>query len=220
MGPFTNGVPVNRIIKESMTDLREYMTSGIIEKYVLGLALPEEISEIEALSNQHPEIEAAITEFCLLVEKNAFANSIEPPEIIKPELLATIDFMERLEHGEPMTFPPLLSEASRIDDYAEWLNRPGMTRSANAPNIELKIIGYTPTCSTAIVWVKDKTPEEVHTKEFESFFIVEGTCIIHIGSNKHALVPGDYLTIPLFEKHHVEVTSSQPCKVILQRLAA
>ena len=203
-----------------MTDLREYIASGMIEKYVLGLALPEEIIEIEALSTQHPEIQRAITEFCTLLEKNALANAINPPEIIRPELLATIDYMERLQNGEPMTFPPVLSESSKIDDYNEWLNRSDLSLSQDSADIYLKIIGHTPTCSTAIVWVKSKTPEEVHTNEQESFFIIEGTCIVHIGTNSYEMVPGDYLQIPMFEKHHIVVTSSVACKVILQRLAA
>ncbi len=203
-----------------MTDLGEYIASGMIEKYVLGLALPDEIVEIEALSTQHPAIRTAITEFCILLERNAIANSITPPEIIKPELLATIDYIERLQNGEPMTFPPVLSETSKIDDFNEWLNRPDMSPSQDSADIYLKIIGHTATCSTAIVWVKGKTPEEVHTKELESFFVIEGTCIIHIGTKSYEMVPGNYLQIPMFEKHHVVVTSSVACKVILQRLAA
>ena len=204
----------------SMRDLKEYIASGIVERYVFEMALPEEISEIEALAKQHPEIQAAITDFCLLVEENALANAINPPEVIKPELMAIIDYMERLTNGEPVTFPPILSEQSIITDFSAWLNRPDMKPSPNSSNIELKIIGHIPTCSTAIVWVKEKTPEEVHTAEYESFFIIEGTCTIHVALNTYDLVPGDYLKIPLFEKHHVVVTSTMPCKVILQRLAA
>ena len=211
---------MNRTIEVSMRDSKEYIASGIVERYVFEMALPEEISEIEALAKQHPEIQAAITDFCLSVENNAVADAITPPEVIKPELMAIIDYMERLSKGEPMTFPPLLSEQSKIADFSEWLNRPDMKPSSNSSNIDLKIIGHLPTCSTAIVWVKEKTPEEVHTAEHESFFIIEGTCTIHVGSNIYDLVPGDYLKIPLFEKHHVVVTSTMPCKVILQRLAA
>ena len=203
-----------------MKDLKEYIASGIVERYVFEMALPEEISEIEALAKQHAEIQAAITNFCLLVEHNALANAINPPEVIKPELMATIDYMERLSNGEPMTFPPILSEKSKIDDFSEWLNRPDMKPSPNSANIELKIIGHIPTCTTAIVWVKERTPEEVHTTEYESFFIIEGTCTIHFASNTYNLGPGDYLKIPLFQKHHIVVTSTMPCKVILQRLAA
>ena len=63
-------------------------------------------------------------------------------------------------------------------------------------------------------------PEEIHTNEFERFLIVEGSCDIQIGETVHQLQAGDFLSIPLFENHFVTVTSSIPCKVILQRVAA
>ncbi len=95
-----------------------------------------------------------------------------------------------------------------------------MNFTEDSADIQLKIIGHTPACSTAIVWVKGKTPEEVHTNEQESFFIIEGNCIINIGTKSYEMMPGDFLSIPMFENHHVVVTSTMPCKVILQRLAA
>ncbi|MCY7420162.1 MAG: cupin domain-containing protein [Chitinophagaceae bacterium] len=203
-----------------MRNLKKYIESGIVENYVLGITLPEETLEIEEMSIKHQEVRAAISKFCLLFEENVFANAIAPPSIIKPELMATIDYMERLENGEALTFPPLLNENSQIDDFSDWLNRADMKPLAGFNDIEVKLIGYTPTCTTAIVWVKQIAPEEVHKHEFERFLIVEGTCTIHISSKTYDLVPGNYLQIPLFETHHVVVTSTMPCKVILQRVAA
>ena len=115
-----------------MTDLREYITSGLIEKYVLGLALPEEITEIEAMAIEHPEIELAISDFCTMLEKNAMANAITPPEIIKPELMATIDYMERLKKSQVFSKIDLNShektlqnatQALRFNIVAKWLPR-------------------------------------------------------------------------------------------------
>ena len=63
-------------------------------------------------------------------------------------------------------------------------------------------------------------PQEVHDNEYKKFLIVEGTCDIVIGENAHSLVPGDVLEIPLHTTHFGRVTSSMPCKVILQRIAA
>ena len=203
-----------------MRNLKKYIDSGIVERYVLGITLPDETVEIEAMSIEHKEVAVAISEFGLLVEENALHNAIAPPSIIKPELMATIDYMERLQNGEVMTFPPLLNEHSQIKDFSEWLDRDDMRPSADFNEIEVKLIGYTPTCSTAIAWVRQLTPEEVHKQEFERFLIVEGTCTIHVASKTYDLIPGNYLQIPLFEKHHVVVTSSMPCKVILQRVAA
>jgi mannose-6-phosphate isomerase-like protein (cupin superfamily) len=95
-----------------------------------------------------------------------------------------------------------------------------MVLPAENEGVFARIIGYTPEVITAIVWLKDYAPAEVHHNEYERFLIVEGSCDIFIGDEMHQLSPGDYLQIPLFADHRVVITSSIPCKVILQRVAA
>jgi mannose-6-phosphate isomerase-like protein (cupin superfamily) len=135
-------------------------------------------------------------------------------------VLATIDFTERLKNGEQQSFPPVLTEQSKIDDYNEWLKREDMFLPDDADSIYVKLIGYTPDVTSAMVWIKHYTPSEVHNNEFEKFLIVEGTCDITVDEKIYSLVAGDYLSIPLYVSHHVKVTSKTPCKVILQRVAA
>ena len=65
---------------------REYIESGIIETYVLGMASPEEAAELEALCLEFPEIKAALTAFEETLEKNAMANAIPPPPGVKKAL--------------------------------------------------------------------------------------------------------------------------------------
>ena len=50
-------------------NIQEYISSGIVESYVLGLASPEERVEFEGLCVQYPELVAARTEFELALEK-------------------------------------------------------------------------------------------------------------------------------------------------------
>jgi len=92
--------------------------------------------------------------------------------------------------------------------------------SSGTEDVFARIIGYTEKAITAIVWLKEMAPQEVHDDEHERFLILEGTCDIVVGNNIHQLVPGDYFAIPLHSNHHIKVTSSIPCKVILQRVAA
>ena len=149
------------------------------------------------------------------------AHAITPDVTIKPFLIATIDYTERLQNGEAPTFPPLLHEGSSLSDYSEWLNRADLALP-NGLNEEFhaKIIGYTPEATTAIIWLKHGAPIEVHENELERFMIVEGTCDIIIGEEVHQLAAGDFLAIPLHQPHSVKVTSAIPCKLILQRVAA
>jgi anti-sigma-K factor RskA len=72
-------------------DIQEYISSGIVESYVLGLASPEERSEFEQLCKQHPELLAARTAFELALEKQAMDNAIAPPAGLKNKILAELD---------------------------------------------------------------------------------------------------------------------------------
>lgn len=203
-----------------MDNISSYIDSGILEAYVLGIATVEEASIVEKMLLTHPQIKNELEQIESSLEQYASKHAVEPHATMKPLLFATIDYTERLKKGEAPSFPPLLNKNSKIADYAEWINRPDMVLPAESDEIFLKIIGYTPQATTAIVWIKEMAPDEVHHDEFESFLILEGTCDIIIGDKIHKLVPGDYLSIPLHTDHEVRVTSSAPCKVILERKAA
>jgi len=95
-----------------------------------------------------------------------------------------------------------------------------MNCTGSDENLFIKIIGNIPGMITSIAWIKDQTPREVHHNEYERFLIVEGNCDIIIGDETNHLVPGDYFSISLQEYHTLKVTSSIPCKAILQRVAA
>ncbi len=198
---------------------KEYIDSGILEQYVLGVTTPEESREVELIAANHPAIQYEIDAIYLALETYAMENAIAPNPILKPFLLATIDYSDRLKSGESVTEPPILNKKSIIEDYAVWLNRNDMI-SPDMDDVYAKIIGYTPTVVTAIVWIKSYAPHEVHDHEFEKFLIIEGTCEIIIGDEVNKLIAGDYFEIPLHKNHFVKVTSIIPCKVILQRIAA
>jgi mannose-6-phosphate isomerase-like protein (cupin superfamily) len=203
-----------------MKTIKEYIESGIIESYVLGITNAEESAEVKEMAATYNEIRTEINLIRESIEKYAQLYAIEPPITIKPFLIATIDYTERLRNGEPVTVPPILYEGSAASDYDDWLKVEAAVLPDDFENLHARIIGYTQEAITAIVWIKEFAPPEVHTDELEKFLIVEGTCNIIIGEEVHPLVPGSVLSIPLFISHEVKVTSDVPCKVILQRIAA
>ncbi|MBC7915533.1 MAG: cupin domain-containing protein [Pyrinomonadaceae bacterium] len=201
-------------------NIRDHIESGILELYVLGQTTPDETILIQKLAASDESIRNEILEIELSLEKYAQAHAVEPDAIIKPFLLAMLDYMDRMQNGEKASTPPLLHAGSNINDYLEWLNRADMVIADDFNDVYAKIINYTPEIVTAIVWIKEMAPQEVHEDQFERFLIIEGTCDIVIDDEVHQLVPGDFLTIPLHKAHHVKVTSTIPCKAILQRVAA
>lgn len=69
---------------------QEYISSGIVESYVLGLASPEEQAEFERMCHQYPEVLQARTDFELLLEQQAMQNAIAPPPALKQQVLDAV----------------------------------------------------------------------------------------------------------------------------------
>lgn len=201
-------------------DWKELIFSGLLELYALGDATAEQCIMIEEIMVVHNEVRIELNEIELALENYALSHSIEPDPIAKPFLLATLDYMDRMKAGEAFSVAPELQATAIAEDYRQWLDREDMVVPAEIDNIYAKIISHSPALLSAIVWIKEMAPQEVHDHEFEKFLILEGTCDIYVENDVFSLLPGDYFAIPLHKKHHVMVTSNIPCKVILQRVAA
>lgn len=202
-----------------MTSIYNYIESGILEQYVLGNTNIQEAKEVERMAVTYAEVKKELESISRRLEAYASKNALMAHATIKPFILAIIDYSERLQSGETVSYPPVLTEKSVIDDYSLWLNRGDMVFD-ETDSIFAKLIGYTQEMVTAIVWLTEYAPHEVHHNEYERFLIVEGSCNIVVEGVVHSLHPGNYFQIPLHKKHVVEITSPIPCKIILQRVAA
>lgn len=203
-----------------MNTIQDYINSGVLELYVLGMTTEEENIEIAKLAIENIDVENEIKAIENEFQLTAQANVPEISPAAKAMVMATIDYTERLKNGEEYVVPPLLNKNSKIEDYETWISKANMQVSEEYETIDAKIISASPEAATIIVWLKHGAPIEVHDKEYEHFLIVEGSCTITIGEDVHNLVPGDYLSIPLYIGHSVKVTSEFACKIILQRVAA
>lgn len=71
-------------------DIQAYISSGIIEAYVLGMASGEEVRELEALSAQYPELVFAIEECRSTMDDYASLHTIAPPPELKEKIWSAI----------------------------------------------------------------------------------------------------------------------------------
>jgi quercetin dioxygenase-like cupin family protein len=203
-----------------MNTIENYINSGILELYVIGMTTDEESIEVKEMSDKNMAVKneiEAISE-ALNIHANQGAPALNPG--IKPNIFGTINYTERLQNGEEFCVAPTLTKDSKIEDFQVWLDKPELNIYNTEDEIDAKIISATPEAMTMIVWLKNGAPIEIHDKEYEHFLILEGTCEITIGKDVHSLIPGDYLSIPLYIGHSVKVTSDFPCKILLQRVAA
>jgi anti-sigma-K factor RskA len=72
-------------------NVQEYISSGIVESYVLGLVSDEERKEFEKLCMQYPELVEARKVFELALEKQAMENPLQPPADLKNRIFSAIN---------------------------------------------------------------------------------------------------------------------------------
>ncbi len=84
-------------------DIKEYISSGIIELYVMGICSPEEEKELEQLRRQHPELDEAILRYETEMENKMLRNGALPPAAVDEKILQTIDSLQ----------PPVISINTR-----------------------------------------------------------------------------------------------------------
>jgi hypothetical protein len=71
-------------------NVQEYISSGIVEQVVLGLANKADLAEFEQLSTQYPELSAARETFEKQLEEFALENAVHPPAGVKLRFLEAI----------------------------------------------------------------------------------------------------------------------------------
>ena len=71
-------------------NIEEYISSGILESYILGLASPEEAGILECIMKNSAEVRSAFEETQKTLEDLATAQAIEPPEKLQNKIWAKI----------------------------------------------------------------------------------------------------------------------------------
>ncbi|TDO19089.1 cupin domain-containing protein [Pedobacter duraquae] len=201
-------------------DHEAFIDSGVLELYVYGIASDDEVKAVHAALKLSGHVREALLLIELVAEELAQLDAVAPDPIIKPFLLSTIDLQDRMMAGEVLLDAPLLNERSVASDFSVWLDRGDIVPPAEIDGIFAKIISANATAMTAIVWITEMAPQEVHHDQYERFLILEGTCDIVVEENIYPLQAGNFFQIPLHKSHEVIITSEIPCKVILQRVAA
>jgi anti-sigma-K factor RskA len=99
-------------------NIQEYISSGIIESYVLGLASPEERLEFEKMCASHPELIEARTSFELSIEKQTFQNAMAPPSGSKEKIWSAIQQSTATSTSKIIAMEPRKSRSTGLRWFA------------------------------------------------------------------------------------------------------
>ncbi len=112
-------------------NINEYISSGIIESYVMGLASPEERAEFEIRCTEYPQLAKARNDFELLLEKQALEGAPQPPASVKEGFISFINRESAVSESKIVTME---NKSSGKNSGPRWL--------AAASIILLLVAGY------------------------------------------------------------------------------
>jgi anti-sigma-K factor RskA len=93
-------------------NIKEYISSGIVESYVLGIADAADRQEFEQLCAQYPELLAARNDFELALEKIALDNAVIPPAEVKERIFEAFQTVPSITKSKVITMQNSNSQKS------------------------------------------------------------------------------------------------------------
>lgn len=93
-----------------VVDVKEYISSGILESVVLGLATEQEKQEVRCMAHIYPEIAEELAAVEQAFEKLAFETAVAPADHLRASILSAIQH----ETQDPLPEAPMPQEAKII----------------------------------------------------------------------------------------------------------
>ncbi|MCS3869920.1 anti-sigma-K factor RskA [Chryseobacterium ginsenosidimutans] len=103
---------------------KEYISSGIIESYILGLASPEEQGILECVMKNNAEVKTAFEEAQKTLEDLATAQAVTPPSDLKSKIWSKIQQEQTVEEIKPVVSTDIPAarpqEEIRLQGNSNW----------------------------------------------------------------------------------------------------
>ena len=122
---------------------RDYITSGILEEFALGVVSDQERREVECLSKIYPEIKEELNLLESAMEQYAMAHQTPPPAELKEKLFARLNFIPAATDEDDQTPVIALNSNHQSDTNQRGQTVPMWSRLAVAASVALAVLsGY------------------------------------------------------------------------------
>lgn len=201
---FTVFILSNLPKKQSNLNLQAYIESGVLELYVLDQLSHSERNDVKRMFSIYPSLKIEILKMELALERYAKLQAVAPSANMEDTVINRILNLEA-DSALNINNLPLIDENT---DYKKWQElidtlsiEPLMDGRA------IKVLRNDAVATQMLVISETDVEEETHEKEIESFLILAGECKCTVGNEVRFMGVGDFMQIPLYEKHHVQVLS-------------
>lgn len=195
-------------------DLIVFLESGLLELFVIGALSQDEVLLVRKMQELHPEVREEIDSLEKFYEQNAVQNELKPQSRTDKKMNFLLDNLE-LEQRMQLSEIPLISGFSDSEAWMKMVT-PLFPTEIVGERFE-RLLRNENGIMQMLVISKTDIDEEIHDDLEESFLILEGTCICTVGDISREMGRGEFMQIPLFESHTVNVTS-KTVTAILQRV--
>lgn len=200
-------------------EIKDFISSGIIEIYCMGIATDDETKQIEKLAFQSKDVRDEIASVYETLNQYAIAASKSPSPSLKNKIINFILNAEKEE--QKFQFPPRLTLASTVSEWFEYISDNNIPQPENYGDVFVLDLPGNEKQSTYIAWAKKgAVVEESHENEDEYLFMLKGYCSVTINGKIGYYREGDIVFIPGRALHRAEVLSDEPMILVGQRLAA
>ena len=195
-------------------NVQEYINSGIIEDYCLGVLTPEEMKEVAHQAMIHDDIKFEIEAYESALKEYAGEFARDRKKDIKKNLFDIFDNLETEEdiHAENL---PLINKYSSAENWLRFV-KPLLPAKLEEPSMVHELPAKDGV-DQFIFWTNEGLPYEIHKTTHETLLVLEGRCVCYIEDEVHELNPGDFLCIPLHKSHNVEIVNG-PVMAVIQRI--
>lgn len=191
-------------------NVQEYIASGILQEYCLGLLTEEEKTNVENNCRLYPVLKAELEACQAALDSYARQFTAPPDPGLKNTIWNLLENVNREETG--LAAMPVLN---KFADRQNWLRmvQPLLPEKLDQ-DLFVKVIRDDEQITQVILWSKVDYPEEVHDDLQECFLILEGECECFVGEEVFKLTAGGYFEIPLHVPHSVKILSPQVLAVV------
>lgn len=182
-------------------NLQDYINSGLLEQYCLGLLDSDEANQVVSYCSKYPELREELKSIEAAIEKMSAEKAVAPPDQLKEKILGKLGFVGN-EQLDINNLPP----TDAYSNYLSWLQAvEHLLPTEPFEGLNIQVLQQTDKIAQMLVVAKVDVPDESHDNYAESFFILQGKCSCTIDGTKVFLNAGDFLEIPLHAEHDVKM---------------
>lgn len=191
----------------------EFLQSGLIEAYCLGLASEEEYQLVHEYSARFSRVQSEIESLDETLANLSFRFSQMPPVHLKDKILNRLSKLPIQSE-----IPPEINSSSTVEEWLGYLERNQIHTPENLNFAEIREIDVREGITTYIAWAnKGAVVDEIHSNETEYLFMLSGSCTITFNNKIHYYKKGDFVVVPSNTYHVAEATSVELMILIGQR---